>query len=295
MQARQMGCADAAKYPIMRDETKATTALQRLVHSDAFNYSILAVIVFNSILIGVETYHEGSFSHDIQLFILFVFVIEIILRWFGRLSLRSYLSDGWNYFDIIIVLVSLVPEMWQDENDSSIFAALRILRVLKIFRSIRAVGELRVITGVLLRSLRSLSYTGLLFFIFMYVYAVVGVSLFKNIDYVNSLNYQLNPTQPDPYGDIGEAFFSLFRILTGEDWTDLRYNLMNGQTKASNIVVTGYHVSWMIISAILFLNLVVGAVVNNFHEVLEQKKIEEEQQARKYLKEKVGNKELPEG
>lgn len=279
----------------MRDEPIATTPLQRLVHSEAFNYSILAVIIINSILIGLETYREGFFIHEVQVFILFIFVIEIILRWLGRLSLRSYLSDGWNYFDIIIVLVSLVPEIWQDESSSGVFAALRILRVLKIFRSIRAVGELRVITGVLLRSLRSLSYTGLLFFIFMYVYAVVGVSLFKNPDYIHSLNYQFNPSQPDPYGDIGEAFFSLFRILTGEDWTDLRYNLLNGQTKASNIVVTGYHVSWMIISAILFLNLVVGAVVNNFHEVLEQKKIEEEERALNYLTEREGGKKLPKG
>lgn len=267
----------------MSQSLKARTPLQRLVNSDAFNYSILAVIIINSILIGVETYRSGFFIHEIQLFILLIFVIEIVLRWLGRLSLRSYLLDGWNYFDVIIVLTSIIPEIWQEESSSSVFAALRILRVLKIFRSIRAIGELRVITGVLLRSLRSLSYTGLLFFIFMYVYAVVGVSLFKSPNYEQSINYELNPTQPDPYGDIGEAFFSLFRILTGEDWTDLRYNLLNGETNTSNIVVTSYHVSWMIISAILFLNLVVGAVVNNFHEVLEQKKERELEEQRKYL------------
>ena len=101
----------------------------------------------------------------------------------------------------------------------------------------------------------------------MYTYAVIGVSLFKMTNYSGSPNITLNPTNPDPYGNIGEAFFTLFRILTGEDWTDLRYNLLN-VTDYSNIVVTTYHVSWMVIAAFLLINLVVGAVLTNYEEVI---------------------------
>jgi voltage-gated sodium channel len=120
----------------------------------------------------------------------------------------------------------------------------------------------------------------------MYIYAIVGVTLFKNKNYDNSEHLELTISNPDPYGDIWEAFFTLFRILTGEDWTDLRYNLLdNKYTTAngdsvpgqSNFTVTFYHVSWMVIAAYLLVNLVVGAIVNNFQLVLDAKREEEEQ------------------
>ena len=127
----------------------------------------------------------------------------------------------------------------------------------------------------------------------------MGVTLFKNHKYNNSEHLELTISNPDPYGDLGEAFFTLFRILTGEDWTDLRYNLltneftkkqqkgsfssnpdeadfMNTVPKTSNWVVTLFHVSWMVIAAYLLVNLVVGAIVNNFQLVLDAKREEEE-------------------
>ena len=127
----------------------------------------------------------------------------------------------------------------------------------------------------------------------------MGVTLFKNKDYDNSEHLELTLSNPDPYGDIFEAFFTLFRILTGEDWTDLRYNLlqnkytqkikkgnfstnppdpdhMNSVPGQPNLIVTFYHVSWMVIAAYLLVNLVVGAIVNNFQLVLDAKREEEE-------------------
>lgn len=152
--------------------------------------------------------------------------------------------------------------------------------------------------GVLLRSIKSLSYIAVLFLLVMYIYAIMGVTLFRNRDYANSEHLELTISNPDPYGSLGEAFFTLFRILTGEDWTDLRYNLltnehtvakvkrlpgsegvpdhMNTVPRASNLVVTIYHVSWMVIAAYLLVNLVVGAIVNNFQLVLDARREEEE-------------------
>ena len=35
----------------------------------------------------------------------------------------------------------------------------------------------------------------------------------------------------DPYGSLDEAMFTLFRTLTGDDWTDLRYNLITAHER----------------------------------------------------------------
>ena len=58
--------------------------------------------------------------------------------------------------------------------------------------------------------------------------------------------------------------------MTGEDWTDLRYNLVTasemGVIKTPTVVVTLFHVFWFIIAAFLLLNLVTGAILNNYQK-----------------------------
>lgn len=73
---------------------------------------------------------------------------------------------------------------------------------------------------------------------------------------------------PDPFGNISEGIFTLFRALTGEDWTDLRYNLITASDleviDVHPTVITCYFVSWFCIAVFLLLNLVTGAVINNY-------------------------------
>lgn len=267
---------------------------RNVINSTWFNMTILGLIVINGLLIGVQTYsHVPSYIQIVQLCILFIFFIEVLLRWHGRRSTREYFADRWNWFDVFILVIGIIPEVAgilftsMDDQQNSVFATLRVLRIVQLTRSIRAIEELRVLIGVLLRSIKSLSYIAVLFLLIMYIYAIMGVTLFKNKQYSQSEHLQLTLSNPDPYGSLGEAFFTLFRILTGEDWTDLRYNLLNNEytTKAdgmntvptaSNWVVTAYHVSWMVIAAYLLVNLVVGAIVNNFQLVLDARREEEE-------------------
>ena len=132
----------------------------------------------------------------------------------------------------------------------------------------------------------ALFYNVVFFFIFIYLFAIIGVSLFRLPDpatltpeeRIKFEQFQAEaPNAPtnsaDPFGTLDEAFFTLFRELTGEDWTDIRYNLVTasqyGLVKVSPAIITGYHVVWFILSAFLLLNLVVGAIVNNYQEVME--------------------------
>ncbi|WP_072010999.1 ion transporter [Aureispira sp. CCB-QB1] len=268
-----------------KNRSKYRLIARRIVDSKWFTLGIMFLIILNGLLIGVQTYDNAPDSiRVIQLSILFVFFLEIIIRWTGRRTTEEYIGDWWNWFDIFILMLGVIPEVADIllENSSAeqqnIMSTLRILRVVQLTRSIRAIGELQLLIGVLIKSIRSLSYIAVLFLLIMYIYAIIGVTLFKNPDYANSEHIKLTSSNPDPYGDLGEAFFTLFRILTGEDWTDLRYNLLSGKEVtgsvpvASNTVITFYHVSWMIIAAYLLINLVIGAIVNNFQIVLESQK-----------------------
>lgn len=66
----------------------------------------------------------------------------------------------------------------------------------------------------------------------------------------------------------------MFRILTGEGRTDVRYNLLTMDPKI-DVIVTVYLLSWMILSAFLLVNLVVGAIVNNYDRSMDEVRAEQ--------------------
>lgn len=261
-----------------------------LCHHPWFEIGITIVIILNSLLIGVETYHSTSTISLIQNIILYVFSFEILLRFLAAPSVKQFFTDGWNLFDLSLVIVGYIPETLFES--ASAMMALRVLRVFRVLRLLRAAKEIKVIINVLLKSTTAMIYNVILFGIFIYLFAIIGVGLFKLPDAEkltgqDKENYEKlmevaphSPTNsPDPFGTLGEAMFTLFRELTGEDWTDLRYNHVTayelGVIKTPPVITNFYHILWFVISAFLLLNLVTGAIINNYQHVME--KTEKEQ------------------
>lgn len=270
-----------------------------LAQNKVFELVITGIILLNSVLIGVETYHTSETISLVQQIILYIFTFEIIVRFIAAKDVKSFFQDGWNVFDLTLVLIGYVPETLV--ANGSMMMALRVLRVFRVLRLLRSTKELKLIVTVLLKSMSAMFYNLVLFLIFVYLYAIIGVSLFKLPD-PNTLtgkekeNYELfiaeapnAPTNsPDPFGELGEAVFTLFRELTGEDWTDLRYNHLTavkyGVIKTNSVVITTYHVSWFCLSAFLLLNLVTGAVINNYQVAItesEERKKKRQQEEKK--------------
>ena len=256
-----------------------------------FEIAIVIVIIANSILIGVETFLITPTILAIQHFILGIFTFEIISRFIARKSLKSFFRSGWNLFDLFLVIISYIPESLFE--GSSTFMVIRILRIFRVLRLLRTSDEIKLIINVLSKSFSALFYNGLFFFIFLYLFSIIGNSLFKLPDYnhlddaakekYEELKVVTAPTPAsafDPYETLGESMFTLFRALTGDDWTDLRYNLVTAsQYKLIHtppFVITAFHVIWFILAAFLLLNLVVGAIVNNYQVVMEQSRKEKE-------------------
>lgn len=265
-----------------------------------FELSITLVIVINSFLIGVETYTDDTTVKLIQQIILGVFTVEIIIRFFAADSLKNFFTDGWNIFDLSLVLIGYIPDNLVP--NAQMMMGMRVLRVFRVLRLLRAAKEIKLIMTVLVKSLSAMFYNLIIFLIFVYLYAIVGVSIFrlpnkKELSGEELVRYEklmeLAPNaptnSPDPFGTLGEAVFTLFRELTGEDWTDLRYNHITayelGILKTSPTVITTYHVSWFCLAAFLLLNLVTGAVINNYQIAIE----EQERRKKERLEAKKNN------
>jgi voltage-gated sodium channel len=227
--------------------------VKEMINHSTFGKIILGVIVFNAVLIGIATYHPYPIIHTLEWVCIWIFVVEIALKFYARESTSAYFKNGWNIFDIIVVGSAFIP------NISTIATLLRVLRIFRVLRLIDGLPELRLIVTVLIRSLTSMTYIAMLMFISFYIYAVMGVEMF-------------GATHPVEFGDLHESFFTLFRILTCDAWAELRAACLE---HGNYWVVTGYFVSWVTISTFLLINLVVGAVLNNYQIVHDKEKSKE--------------------
>lgn len=236
----------------------------KLIQTDGFNFSVAIIILINCILIGIEQSYSSEIIILVQDLCIVLFVIEILIRWLARLSTFKFFRSIWNLIDIFLIIVSLIPETLFENSD--LLTAFRIIRVVRIIRLVKVFPETIAMFKVIKNSFGALFRIISLLVVLMYFYALVGVILFKDKTRIENTFSKTF----DPFDSVGEALFSLFRVTTGEDWTDLRYDLLSSDSSAW--IVNIYFVSWLILSAFFLLNIIIGAVVKNYDSVYSQDK-----------------------
>lgn len=234
--------------------------LKKFIESRAFETFILVVIILNAILIGLQTIpainNAAGFILEILDYIfLGIFIIEMILKLIAyRLS---YFKDGWNWFDMLIILVSVFSNL-SFLSSFRVFRIFRVFRSLKAMRSMRMVSSLRhlrVIVVAIGRSIPSIAWTGMLLILIYYIFSIIGVTLFGE-------------AFPDWFGDIGKSMYTLFQVMTLESWS------MGISRPVMEVFPLAwiYFVPFVLISSFIVMNVVVGIVVNAISEVAEETK-----------------------
>ena len=216
-----------------------------------FQFTVVAIIILNAILIGATTYDlDPLFLDTIHLLdyaITIFFVIEILIRFIGEKNKADFFKSGWNIFDTIIVAISLIPI----PNNSS-YLVLRLLRIFRVLRLISVVPELKKIIEAILESIRRVFFVSLLLFIILYIYATMGSILFADDD-------------PSRWGDLGISLITLFQVLTLSSWETVMLPM-----QAIYWWAWVYFFSFIVVCGITILNLVIAILVD---VVINQKKL----------------------
>mgnify|MGYP001817436771 FL=1 len=219
----------------------------RLRSNKVFELLVISIIVFSALVIGAKTYPLPPWAGQLIVFldwgITFFFLAEITVRFLGERNKREFFKSGWNIFDTLIVIVSLIPI-----EDSEMALIGRLVRIFRVLRMVSIIPELRTLLNSLLAALPQLGYVMLMMFIIFYIYAAVGSTFFAEI------NEEL-------WGDIAISMLTLFRVMTFEDWTDVMY-----ETMAVYPLSWAYYLSFIFLSAFAFLNMIIGIVVNVLEE-----------------------------
>lgn len=215
--------------------------LKKIDSSPIFQWTVITVIIFSALLVGVKTHNLPdeviSVLMILDLAVTIFFVMELTIRFLAYENKRKFFKSGWNIFDTLIVVGSLIPA-----GGSGVLIA-RLLRVFRVLRLVSMVPELRLLINALLKSIPRMGYIALLMFVIFYIYAAIGSLVFESINEVL-------------WGDVSISMLTLFRVATFEDWTDVMY-----ETMAVYPISWVYYLSFIFLTAFIFLNMMVGTVL----------------------------------
>ena len=220
----------------------------RLVNKAAFEYTIIALILLNGVFLGLGTspvlaQQYGDLLHLGNQIVLGVFIVEALLKMIALAPrVDMYFRDGWNVFDFLVIVFSLIPATGE-------FAMVaRLVRLLRVLRLISAIMELRLIVAALVRSIPSVGHVMLLMSIIVYIYAIIGYQLFHEHD-------------PMHWRNLGISVLTLFNIITLEGWTVVMENAMQLHSWAWI-----YFVSFVIAGTFVVINLFIAIIINNLDD-----------------------------
>jgi voltage-gated sodium channel len=221
----------------------------RIAESPRFQTAIIAAILLNALVIGLETYDSiadqyGTLLHTLNDVFLGVFTVEVLIRVVahGRRPL-DFFRSGWNVFDFVVVGAAYVPAVRESVT------LLRLARVLRVARLLSVIPGLRIVILGIGRSLAPIGGMAALTFFVLYMYGILGWILYADHD-------------PDRFGNIGRALLTLFQILTLEGWNDV----LDKQMDLSSWSWV-YFVSFVLIGTFVVLNVVIAIIVNSMDEV----------------------------
>lgn len=221
----------------------ANYLLLRVERSTLFQGAVIFIIVLSAITIGAKTYELPGFANRLLPYldngITVFFLAEIILRFAACENRKRFFADGWNVFDTLIVVGSLIP---LDNADAVLIG--RLLRVFRVLRLVSVVPELRSLINALLKSIPRMAHIALLMFIIFYIYGAIGSLFFARV------NEAL-------WGDVAISMLTLFRVATFEDWTDVMY-----ETMATFPLSWIYYLTFIFLTAFVFLNMMVGTILD---------------------------------
>uniref|UniRef100_A0A6I8P1D2 Sodium channel protein n=1 Tax=Ornithorhynchus anatinus TaxID=9258 RepID=A0A6I8P1D2_ORNAN len=234
----------------------------RFVVMDPFtDLAITLCIVLNTLFMALEHYDMTPEFEDMlyvgNLVFTGIFTAEMTFKVIA-LDPYYYFQQGWNIFDSIIVILSLMELGLSRMGNLSVLRSFRLLRVFKLAKSWPTLNTLIKIIG---NSVGALGNLTLVLAIIVFIFAVVGMQLFgKNYD---DHRLRISPAGSLPRWhmvDFFHSFLIIFRILCGE-WIETMWDCMEVSGQSLCLLV---FLLVMVIGNLVVLNLFLALLLSSF-------------------------------
>uniref|UniRef100_A0A670J131 Sodium channel protein n=1 Tax=Podarcis muralis TaxID=64176 RepID=A0A670J131_PODMU len=273
--------------PIPRPVNKYQGFIFDAVLNQAFDVCIMLLICLNMVTMMVETDDQSpekvNILYKINMVFVAIFTAECILK---MVALRHYyFTNGWNIFDFVVVILSIVGSVLSDIIQKyffspTLFRVIRLARIGRILRLIRGAKGIRTLLFALMMSLPALFNIGLLLFLVMFIYAIFGMANFAYVKQEHGIDDMFN------FQTFPNSMLCLFQITTSAGWDGLLSPILNTgppYCDPSHINTNGsrgncgspavgilFFVTYIIISFLIVVNMYIAIILENFSVATEE-------------------------
>ncbi|XP_041974494.1 voltage-dependent calcium channel type A subunit alpha-1 isoform X5 [Aricia agestis] len=261
----------------------------RIVVSSPFEYSIMTLIVLNTLLLMMKYYNQSDLYSDILKYsnmgFTGMFSVETVLKIIAY-GVKNFFKDPWNTFDFITVIGSIIDALimefgsdltencadisCQQENTFNV-GFLRLFRAARLIKLLRQGYTIRILLWTFVQSFKALPYVCLLIAMLFFIYAIIGMQVFGNIELIadSDMNRHNN------FRSFIQALMLLFRCATGEAWPNIMLACLKpakcdkeagkpSNESCGSTLAYAYFVSFIFFCSFLMLNLFVAVIMDNF-------------------------------
>uniref|UniRef100_A0A8C1FQY4 Voltage-dependent P/Q-type calcium channel subunit alpha-1A n=1 Tax=Cyprinus carpio carpio TaxID=630221 RepID=A0A8C1FQY4_CYPCA len=260
-------------------------------------YMILATIIANCIVLALEQHlPDGDKTpmserlEDTEPYFIGIFCFESgikILALGFAFHKGSYLRNGWNVMDFVVVLTGILSTVGTDLD----LRTLRAVRVLRPLKLVSGIPSLQVVLKSIMKAMIPLLQIGLLLFFAILMFAIIGLEFYMGKFHTTCFDkitdeireefpcgkeapartcpngteckqYWIGPNYGiTQFDNILFAVLTVFQCITMEGWTDLLYYSNDASGSAWNWM---YFIPLIIIGSFFMLNLVLGVLSGEF-------------------------------
>ncbi|XP_022648011.1 voltage-dependent calcium channel type A subunit alpha-1-like isoform X2 [Varroa destructor] len=276
----QKSCIDFAiqAKPLQRYMPKNKDSVKykvwKVVVSTPFEYFILALIVLNTVLLMMKFHNQHPqltrVLHYLNATFTGLFTVESILK-LVAFGVRNFFKDSWNTFDSITVIGSIIDVLVVEYGISFFNVGfLRLFRAARLIKLLRQGYTIRILLWTFIQSFKALPYVCLLIAMLFFIYAIIGMQVFGNIQLASDSQI----TRHNNFRNFFQGLMLLFRCATGEAWQGIMLACIKGRPcdpqsrKTTNDcgsnLAYAYFVSFIFFCSFLMLNLFVAVIMDNF-------------------------------
>ncbi len=219
---------------------------------------VAGVILFNAVIIFLLAFDEINQYPILKfwmglldtLFILY-FLLEAVFK-IQMHGWKLYITDTWNKFDFIIVILSIPSILLLFESamkDLSFVFVLRVVRVIRFFKFIKFIPNVENLFAGVARAFRASVFVLVTFFIYTFIVSLISCKLFKDV----------SPEAAKYFGDPIISFYSIFKIFTIEGWYDIPESILQENNPVFNFFTILYFIM-VVVSGGLFGLSIVNAI-----------------------------------
>ncbi|KAB5536791.1 hypothetical protein PHYPO_G00111390 [Pangasianodon hypophthalmus] len=235
------------------------------VKSVPFYWLVIILVFLNTLTISSEHYNQPEWLTEVQRVanrvLLAMFTLEMLVKMYS-LGLQAYFVSLFNRFDCFVVCSGIIETILVEHEIMSPLgiSVLRCVRLMRIFKVTRRWASLSNLVASLLNSMKSIASLLLLLFLFIIIFALLGMQVFGG-----KFNFDTIHKKRSSFDNFPQALLTVFQILTGEDWNQVMYEGIKayGGPSSSGMIVCIYFIILFVCGNYILLNVFLAIAVDN--------------------------------